>query len=139
MVKIVCFIYVTFTKIKNIFKKRYNEKKKDTTGHEGQGTVRRQARRGVGEGTRERRGCRWGLGDHCGSHPSSRCSSPPECDGYETPSVKGCEKAIRAEGLRRAQSGALLRSEFPSTSFTSGAKLVLLLSHVSRVRLCATP
>ena len=81
-----------------------------------------------------------GLETTVRASPSSRRSSPPECDGYETPSVKGCENAIRAEGLRRAQSGAPLRSEeFPSTSFTSGAKLVLLLSHVSRVRLCATP
>ena len=82
-----------------------------------------------------------GLETTVGASPSSsRRSSPPECDGYETPSVKGCENAIRAEGLCRAQSGAPLRSEeFPSTSFTSGAKLVLLLSHVSRVRLCATP
>lgn len=74
------------------------KKKKDTTGHEGQGTVRGQARRGVGEGTSKRRGCRWGLETAVGASPSPRRLSPPECDGYETPSVKGCEKAIRLKG-----------------------------------------
>ena len=72
MVKIVCFIYVTFTTIKNIFKKRCNEKKRDTTGGEGQGTVRTPARRGVGEGRsegREERHAGGGLETTVGSKP----------------------------------------------------------------------
>ena len=44
-----------------------------------------------------------------GASPSSRLSSPPEYDGYKTPSVKGCENVITAGGLCRAQSGVSVK------------------------------
>ena len=53
----------------------------------------------------ERRGMQEGVETTVGSKPPPRLSSPPEYDGYKTPSVKGCENVRTAEGLCRAQSG----------------------------------